>query len=191
MIAINLMLVIMFINSVILLSGVKMMFNDRYLQIPSSIIPIYLVISSLIEGYKLGEIGISMIIITSAIFLLILIWGYRRNKYIYSIHNVKQEDVINIIEKYLERQNIKYEINDDEIYLSDTDKSIFVSGFMAVSLDCREIKNLKIYMELVEEVRVGVKKIKQRYFPWEGVYNLIFVGFFYWIKVSFLDHFLK
>ncbi|WP_296648600.1 hypothetical protein [Romboutsia sp. 13368] len=34
--------------------------------------------------------------------LLIFMWGYRRARYKYSIHNVEEEDIRNIIENYLD-----------------------------------------------------------------------------------------
>mgnify|MGYP006324535199 CR=1 FL=1 len=110
MLIINLMIITLLICSVILLSGVKIMFNPKYARVIMFLFITYTPFSDLIEGYKLGYTGISSIIISSIVFLLIFIWGYRRNKYIYSIHNVKQKDVINIIEGYLEIKNIKYKI---------------------------------------------------------------------------------
>ncbi len=77
------------------------MFNPRYAQVIMFIFITYSPFSDLIEGYKLGYTGISSLIIFSIVFLLILIWGYRKNKHIYSIHNVKKTDVINIIEEYI------------------------------------------------------------------------------------------
>lgn len=151
----------------------------------------YTPLSELIEGYKLGDTSISSIIIFCIVFLLIFIWGYRRNKHIYSIHNVKQKDVINIIKRYFKIKNIKYEAKEDEIYLPEAYKSIFVNGSIEIRLDCRNIKDMDFYNELVENVRVGIKKIKRRYFPIEGMLNLIFVGVLYWITNYFLVNFLK
>ena len=182
----DLMIVALFIMSVILLSGVKIMFNSKYFQLIIAIFIMYTPISELIEGYKLRYIDINSIIIISIIFLLIVIGGYRRNKYIYSIHNVKEDDVMNIIEKYLERKNIKYEVRSEEIYFPHICKTIFVRSSMEITLDCRDIKYVDFYNELVEEVRCGIKEIKQRHFSIEGVFYLIFTVFFYWIRVTFL-----
>ena len=187
MIIFDLMIVALFIMSVILLSGIKIMFNSKYFQLIIAIFIMYTPISELIEGYKLKYIDINSIIIINIIPLLIVIWGYRRNKYIYSIHNVKEDDVMNIIEKYLERKNIKYEVRGEEIYFPDICKTIFVrSSIMEITLDCRDIKYVDFYNELVEEVRAGIKEIKQRHFSMEGVFYLIFTVFFYWIRVTFL-----
>jgi hypothetical protein len=191
MIIINLMIITLLICSVILLSGVKIMFNPKYARVIMSLFIMYTPFSSLIEGYKLGYTGISSIIISSIVFLLIFIWGYRRNKHIYSIHNVKQKDVINIIEGYLEIKNIKYEAREEEIYLPELYKTIFVNGLIETSLDCRDIKDMDFYNELVEKVRVGIKEIKRRYFPIEGMIYLILVGILYWIRTDFLVNFLK
>ncbi|RDY22467.1 hypothetical protein CHF27_013250, partial [Romboutsia maritimum] len=128
MLIINLMIIILLIYSVILLSGVKIMFKSKYAKAIMSLLIMYNPLSSLIEGYKLGYTGISSVIIVSILFLLIFIWGYRRNKHIYSIHNVKQKYVINIIEGYLEIKNIKYKVSETEIYLPEFYKTIFVDG---------------------------------------------------------------
>ena len=186
MIIFDLMIVALFIMSVILLSGVKIMFNSKYFQLIIAIFIMYTPISELIEGYKLKYIDINSIIIINIIPLLIVIWGYRRNKYIYSIHNVKEDDVMNIIEKYLERKNIKYEVRSEEIYFPDICKTMFVRSSMEITLDCRDIKCVDFYNELVEEVRAGIKEIKQRHFSMEGIFYLIFTVFFYWIRVTFL-----
>lgn len=186
MIIFDLMIVALFIMSVILLSGVKIMFNSKYFQLIIAIFIMYTPISELTEGYKLKYTDINSIIIISIIFLLIVIWGYRRNKYIYSIHNVKEDDVMNTIEKYLERKNIKYEVRGEEIYFPDICKTIFVRSSIEITLDCRNIKYMDFYNELVKEVRAGIKQIKQRHFSMEGIFYLIFTVFFYWIRVTFL-----
>ena len=186
MIIFDLMIVALFIMSVILLSGVKIMFNSKYFQLIIAIFIMYTPISELIEGYKLKYIDINSIIIINIIPLLIVIWGYRRNKYIYSIHNVKEDDVMNIIEKYLERKNIKYEVRSEEIYFPDICKTIFVRSSIEITLDCRDIKYMDFYNELVEEVRAAIKEVKKRHFSMEGVFYLIFTLFFYWIRVTFL-----
>lgn len=186
MIIFDLMIVALFIMSVILLSGIKIMFNSKYFQLIIAIFIMYTPISELIEGYKLKYIDINSIIIINIIPLLIVIWGYRRNKYIYSIHNVKEDDVMNIIEKYLERKNIKYEVRSEEIYFPDICKTIFVRSSIEITLDCRDIKYMDFYNELVEEVRAAIKEVKKRHFSMEGVFYLIFTLFFYWIRVTFL-----
>ena len=88
----------------------------------------------------------------------------------YSIHNVKEKDVINIIESYLERKNLKYEVKNDEIYLLDIDNNIYVRSLMEITLDCREIKNTDFCNEIIDEVKMGIKEIKQRYFSIEGMF---------------------
>lgn len=185
------MIITLFIYSVILLSGVKIMFSSRYAQVIMFLFIIYAPLSNLIEGYKLGYTGVSSIIISSIVFLLIFILGYRRNKYIYSIHNVKQKDVINIIGRYLEIKNIKYEVREKEIYLPEFYKTISVNGLIETSLDCRDIKDMDFYDELLEKVRAGIKEIKRRYFSIEGMFYLIFAGILYWIRTDFLVNFLK
>lgn len=191
MIIINLMLITLFIFSLILLSRVKIMFDPKYVQILIFIFVVYTPILNLIEGYKLGYTGISSIIILSIVFLVIFIVGYKRNKHIYSIHNVKQNDVVNIIKEYLEIKNIKYEVVDKEIHLPELCKTILVKGSIEINLDCREIKDMDFYNDLVNEVKVGIKSIKKRYFPIEGILYLILVGFLYWIMAGFLFDFLK
>lgn len=173
MMAFNLMLVALLVVSVTLLSGVKIMFNIKYTQVIAIIVLLYILISQLIDGYTLGYMNLSWLIIISTIMLLIAIWSYRRSKYVYSIHNVKEKDVINIIEKYLEGKNIKYELRSEEIYFPDINKTMFVRSLMETTLDCKGIKNVDFYNKLVGEVRLGIKEIKQRYFPIEGVFYLI------------------
>ncbi|MFR9070387.1 MAG: hypothetical protein ACLVIU_08515, partial [Paraclostridium sp.] len=127
----------------------------------------------------------------SIVFLLIFIWGYRKNKHIYSIHNVKKTDVINIIEEYLEIKNIKYEVREDEIYLPEFYKTILIDSLMSISLDFKDIKDIDFYNDLVKKIKSGIKEIKLRYFPLEGMFYLIFTGILYWIKTDFLVNFLK
>jgi len=185
MIIFDLMIVILLIITITLLSGIKIMYNPRYVQVIMAIFIMYTPLLNLIEGYKLGYTGINSLIAFSIVILLISIWGYRRNKYIYSIHNVKENDVINIIEKYLERKNIKYEVRNNEIYLLDIDNNIYVHGLMEKTLDCRKIKNTYFYNELIDEVRIGIKQIKQRYFSIEGLFYLILTLFLLWIRATF------
>lgn len=191
MLIINLMMITFLILSVILLSGVKIMLNSKYNQIITFLIIIYTPFSELIEGYKFGYTGIISIIIFVIVFLLIFIWAYRRNKHIYSIYNVKQKDVINIIERYLEMKNIKYEIRENEIQLPELYKIIYVKGLIGIRLDCRDIKDIDLYNDILMEVRAGIKDIKKRYLPIEGMIYLIFVGILYWFKISFLVNFIK
>ncbi|MEG0857761.1 MAG: hypothetical protein RSG52_14935 [Terrisporobacter sp.] len=189
MIIFNVMIIVLLVFAIILLSGVKIMFNCKYFQLLISILVMYAPIVSFKKGYELGEIGRSdeiMLIIVCLILIGLIIWGYRRNKSIYSIHNVKQKDVMNIIEKYLLRKNIKHEIRDEEIYFPDGNNVVFVRGIMETSLDCREIKNEDFCEELVNEVRAGIKEIKERYFPYEGVFYIVFAVFLYWINLTFL-----
>ena len=175
MLIINLMIITLLIGSVILLSGVKIMFNPKYVQVIMFLFIIYTPFSDLIERYKLGYTSISSIIIFSIVFLLIFILGYRRNKHIYSIYNVKQKDVIKIIEGYLEVKNIKYEVREKEIYLPEFYKTIFVNILIETTLNCRNIKDIYFYNELVEKVRVEIKEIKRRYFPIEVILNSIYI----------------
>ena len=169
MLIINLMMITFLILSVILLSGVKIMLNSKYAQIITFLIIIYTPFSELIEGYKLGYTGIISIIIFVIVFSLIFIWAYRRNKHIYSIHNVKQKDVINIIERYLEMKNIKYEIRGNEIQLPELYKVIYVKGLIGIRLDCRDIKDTDLYNDILMEVGAGIKDIKKKYLPIEGM----------------------
>ena len=186
MIVFNLMFVAWFVFIVILLSGVKIMYNLKYFQLVLTVFVMYTPISMLIEGYKLGEYGFNFTMIVSLILLVFTIWIYRRRTHLYSIHNVKESDVINIIERYLERQNIKYEIRSEEIYFPEIQKTVFVRHVMQTTLECRAIKDTDFYNELVDSVRVGIKEIKIRYLSMEGLFNLVFFLFFCWIRFTFL-----
>ena len=158
MIIFDLMLVWLVITTITLLSGAKIMYNPKYSQVIMFIVVMYINLSNLVEGYKLGYIGISSIVAFCIVTLLIFIWGYRKNKYRYSIHNVKEKDVINIIESYLERKNLKYEVKNDEIYLLDIDNNIYVRSLMEITLD----------------------------FSIEGMFYLVLTLFFFWVRVNFL-----
>ena len=186
MIIIDLMLVVLIIITITLLSGAKIMYNQRYLQVITFIVIMYTPLSKLVEGYKLRYIGISTIIAFCIVMLLIFIWGYRKNKYRYYIHNVKEKDVINIIESYLERKNLKYEVKNDEIYLIDIDSNIYVRSLMEITLDFREIKNTDFCSGIIDEVKMGIKQINQRYFSIEGMLYLVLTLFFFWIRFNFL-----
>ena len=186
MIIFDLMLVGLVITTITLLSGAKIMYNQRYLQVITFIVIMYMPLSKLVEGYKLGYIGISTIIAFCIVMLLIFIWGYRKNKYRYYIHNVKEKDVINIIESYLERKNLKYEVKNDEIYLIDIDSNIYVRSLMEITLDFREIKNTDFCSGIINEVKMGIKQINQRYFSIEGMFYLVLTLFFFWVRFNFL-----
>ncbi|WP_250675275.1 hypothetical protein LZ906_016785 (plasmid) [Paraclostridium ghonii] len=183
----NLMIIMLLIYSVVLLSGVKMMFNSKYFSVITFLFIMYYPFLNLIEGCKLGYTSTGDIIIFSIVFPLIFIWGYRRNKHIYSISNVKKDDVINIIKGYLEIKNIKYEVKEIGLYLPEFNKNIIVDNFSETSLDCREIKGIYFYNELVEKVRVEIKKIKKRYFPIEGMLFLVIAIILYWSKNNFFS----
>ena len=73
MIIIDLMLIMLFIITIISLSGRKRMSNTRGIQIICTIATTYSIFLNLIEGYKLGEITISWIIGVIAIILAIFI----------------------------------------------------------------------------------------------------------------------
>ncbi|MEG2868712.1 MAG: hypothetical protein RR894_13285 [Terrisporobacter sp.] len=191
MVIINLMIITLFVCSIVLLSGVKIMFKSKYTQIIMFLFVTYNPLLNLIYGYKLGYTGISSIIIFIILFLSIFIWGYRKNKYTYSIHNVKQNDVINIIEMYLETKNIKYEIIEKDIYLPEFYKTIFVNGLIETNIDYRDIKDMNFHDELVAIVRVGIKETKRSKISIEGMFYLVFVGILYWIRTEFLVGFIK
>ena len=187
MILLNLMILASLIITITLLSGARIMINHIYFQVIITISVLYTNLLNLIEAYKLGYIGISPILAFIILSLLFFIWGYRRNKYIYYIHNVEEKDIINIIENYLERKNINYEIKPEEIYLSDTDNNIYIRSLLATTLDYRKIKNNNFYNDLVNEVKIGIKQTKKKYFSMEGVLYLIFTLFLIWVRFTFFS----
>lgn len=186
MIIFNLIIVAYLIFTLILLSGVKIMYNSKYFQLAIAIFVMSTLISKLIEGYKLGEISINYVIIVSLILLITIIWTYIRSTHTYCIHNVKENDVISIIENYLHRKNIKYELRSEEIYFPDLNRTLFVRHLLQTNLECRYIKDADFYHEFIESIRSGIKEIKQRHFSMDGLFNLVFVLFLLWIKFTFL-----
>ena len=86
----------------------------------------------------------------------------------------------------MERKNIKYEVRSEEIYFPDICKTMFVRSSMEITLDCREIKNTDYCNEIIDEVKMGIKEIKQRYFSIEGMFYLVLTLFFFWVRVNFL-----
>ena len=184
MIIFNLMLVAWFIFTVILLSGVKIMYNSKYFQLIITIFIVYTLIPNLIEGYKLGELNINYVVIVSLILLITIIWTYRKSNHTYCIHNVKENDVMSIIENYLDKKNIKYEVKNEEIYFPKINRTLFVRHLMQTTLECRDIKDTDFYNELIDSIRVGIKEINQRYLSMEGLFNLVFVLFFFWIRFT-------
>lgn len=183
--AFDFIIVISLIITITLLSGKKIMISSKYTQLISFIIIMYPQLLNFIEGYNLGYIGITTIICIITVFLLIFISGYRRNIYKYSIHNVEEQYVRNIIENYLDRKSIKYKVRNEEINLVDFNNSIYVRSSIETTLDCREIKNNNFYNELVDEIKSGIKNIKKRYFSMEGVLYLIFTLFLIWVRFTF------
>ena len=190
MIIIDLMLVMLFIVTITLLSGRKIMSNPRVFQTIFTVWVIYSPLSDLIEGYKLGYTGISSIIGFIAIMLAIFIWGYRKNTYRYTIHNVKEDDVINIIVNFLERKNINYKVSNEEIQLLDTYDSIYIRHLTEIILDFKEIKNRDFYNEIIEEVKSEIKKIDKKHLSMDGVLYLVFTLFLLWSRFTFLKIFI-
>ena len=190
MIIIDLMLVMLFIVTITLLSGRKIMSNPRVFQTIFTVWVIYSPLSDLIEGYKLGYTGISSIIGFIAIMLAIFIWGYRKNTYRYTIHNVKEDDVINIIVNFLERKNINYKVSTEEIQLLDTYDSIYIRHLTEIILDFKEIKNRDFYNEIIEEVKSEIKKIDKKHLSMDGVLYLVFTLFLLWSRFTFLKIFI-
>lgn len=191
MLAIDLMMLGLLIFSVILLSGAKIMIKNRYIKTIIFLPAVYAPFSNLIEGYTLGEFSISIIIIYIIIMLLIFLWGYKSNKHIYTIHNVKQNDIIDIIENYLDVKNIRYETTEPEIYLTELYKTIHIYSLTEIDLDCSDIKDLDFYHDLVDNVRLKIKEIKGRRLSLEGLFYLAGFGIVYWIRGSFLVGFIK
>lgn len=185
MIPFDFIIAIALIITITLLSGTKIMLNSKYTQLISFIIIMYPQLLNFIEGYNQGYIGITPIIVIFSVFLLIFIWGYRRNRYKYVIHNIEEQDIRNIIENYLDRKSINYEVRNEEINLMDFNNSIYVRSSIETTLDCREIKHTNFYDELLYEIRVGIKSIKKRYFSIEGVIYLIFTLFLIWVRFIF------
>lgn len=62
MIIFDLMLVGLVITTITLLSGAKIMYTTKYSQVIMFIVIMYINLSNLVEGYKLGYIGISSIL---------------------------------------------------------------------------------------------------------------------------------
>ena len=191
MLAIDLMMIGLLIFSVILLSGAKLMIKNRYIKTIIVLPLIYAPFSNLIEGYMLGEFSITFIIICITIMLLIIFLGYKSNKHIYSIHNAKSKDIINIIESYLDVKNIKYETTESKIYLTELYKTIRIDSLTEINLDCRDIKDLDFYHDSVDNVRLKIKEIKGRRLSLEGLFYLAGFGIMYWIRGSFLVGFIK
>ena len=79
MIIFDLMLVGLVITTITLLSGVKIMYNPKYSQVIMFIVIMYINLSNLVEGYKLGYIGICSIVAICIVTFLFFIWGYRKN----------------------------------------------------------------------------------------------------------------
>lgn len=186
MIIIDLMLIMLFIFTITLLSGRKIMYNPRAFQIIFTIGVIYSPLSGLIEGYKLGYIGISSIIGFIAILLVIFIWEYRKNTYRYIIYNVKEDNVTNIIANFLERKNISYKVCNEEIQLLDTNDRILIRYLTKIILDFKEIKSRDFYNEIIEEVKFEIKKIDKKHFSMDGVLYLVSTLFLLWVRLTFL-----
>ena len=94
MIIFDLMLVWLVITTITLLSGAKIMYNPKYSQVIMFIVIMYINLSNLVEGYKLGYIGISSIVAFCIVTLLIFIWGYRKNKYTRYKERRKTESIL-------------------------------------------------------------------------------------------------
>lgn len=188
MITIDLILVMLFIITITLLSGRKIMFNPRFFQTIFTILIIYSPLSNLIEGYKVGHTGVISIIGFIAIILVIFIWGYIKNTYRYTIHNVKEDDVINIIKDFLQRKNINYKVSNEEIQLLDTYDSIYIHCSTQIILDFKEIRNRDFYNEIIEEVKYKIKRIDNKHLSMDGMIYLVFTLFLLWIRLFYKNN---
>ena len=133
MLVFDLMLILLIIISITLLSGTKIMCNTKYFQFIISILVISTNLKTILKGYSLGYISIDILLFLLTLIIICFWVGYRKNKYKYSIHNVEQSDITNIIENYLKNKYIKYKIDYNKIYLNDTNNTIYINDDIDVS----------------------------------------------------------
>ncbi|MGL5749203.1 MAG: hypothetical protein ACRCXT_01655, partial [Paraclostridium sp.] len=76
-------------------------------------------------------------------------------------------------------------------YLPDIYRTIYIKGSTEVILDCKEIKDMDLYHEIIKGVSIGIKEIKKKYFSIQGMTYLALAGVLYWMKIDFLADFLK
>lgn len=186
MLVFDLMLILLIIISITLLSGTKIMCNTKYFQFIISILVISTNLKTIVKGYSLGYISIDILLFLLTLIIICFWVGYRKDKYKYSIHNVEQSDITNIIENYLKNKYIKYKIDYNKIYLNDTNNTIYINDDIDVTLDFKEIKNTSFLNELINEIKLKIKKINKKSFSIQSIFYLVFSLFFLWIRITFL-----
>lgn len=120
-----------------------------------------------------------MFIILIFIPIYILVAITRKDTYI--LENVKVSNLIEIITKYLEDENIKYEVKEKKIFLPEHNKTIDIKGNWELILNLKEIAKLSFSKDMLEYIKKEIKSIKQQSFPFNGIVYLIYAGALYWL----------
>lgn len=164
--------------SIVIFTGRRVMLKYNYFN---SLLFLMVISSPLNIAFENPKEDYMYILITLIIFVPMYIFFISVRKESYLIENVKVKDLINIITKYFDDNNINYEVEKKEIYLSKYYKTIDITGNKELILDLKEIKKLNFYEELLEYIKCEIKDIKEKSFPVMGLGYLIYAGAFYFV----------
>ena len=154
------------LKAIFIISGKKVMYCQKYIQAINNIFIWTIIVFPQIDFYQKDFINSSQfygfLAMYTVIMIPLFIWAYKRHKYRFYILNVESEDVENIIEKYLDKEDIKYEKRPEEIYLNEYNKYIYIRGTLDIYLICKEIKELYFYEELIRYIKDNLKYTKKK-----------------------------
>ena len=167
------------IFSAVIFTGKKLMFKYNYFY---TLIFLIIVSGPLNAATKNPDGDYIYIVFILMIFVPMYLAIVFSRKETYMIENVKSKNFIDIITKYFDDKNIKYEVKEKEIYLPEHCKTIDVKGKYELYVNLKEIKKLSFYEELLEYIKLGIKNTEKKIFPIHGVTYLVYAGVMYWIK---------
>ncbi|MGL5315704.1 MAG: hypothetical protein ACRC92_20785 [Peptostreptococcaceae bacterium] len=165
--------------SVVIFTGRRMIFKYNYFY---TLLFIMIVSGPINIALKNPDGDYTYLLVILMIFVPMYICIVLTRKETYLLENVKKEKLINIITKFFEDKDIKYEVEGKEIYLPEHNKTIDVKGNYELYLNLREIKKLSFYEELLGTIKFELKNIEKKIFPLYGCVYLIYAGVLYWMK---------
>lgn len=186
------MSITIFMGIIIILYGIILLRRGRFMMsgIYSNIIPLVIgTTSPIIKWAEIGEVDPFIFIITTTTLLGILI-----NRGRYTIYNVNDKMVSDILINILEEKGISYEEKKESydkkeniLILEDYDNKYisYKQSFDSVSIDLKDIKILPFYEDVKDELKIRIREIDSKLFPTTGVI-MIGLGIIFIIIMEYL-----
>lgn len=163
------------IQGCILMTRKKLVIKGEHQNIYASLIFIAPFIQIAIETIFYDQTSIIPIILISIVILLpFLIFSFNRERNTYYIENSSIQMVIPIITSILNEKDISYEEREKAIFLKGYDSSIYYKKSLdTIRLDFKDIQNISLQEEIIEELKRSIKENKSKIFPFSG---FLFIG---------------